>query len=56
MMPKMDGIQVLEKLRQEGVKTPIMMLTAKGQKSDRITASTPARTTIFPSPSTPTSS
>ena len=36
MMPKMDGIQVLEKLRQEGVKTPIMMLTAKGQKSDRI--------------------
>ena len=37
MMPKMDGIQVLEKLRQEGVKTPIMMLTAKGQKSDRIT-------------------
>ena len=31
MMPKMDGIQVLEKLRQEGVKTPIMMLTAKGR-------------------------
>lgn len=30
MMPKMDGIQVLEKLRQEGVKTPIMMLTAQG--------------------------
>ena len=56
MMPKMDGIQVLEKLRQEGVKTPIMMLTAKGQKSDRITGLTPARTTIFPSPSTPTSS
>ena len=28
MMPKMDGIQVLEKLRQEGVKTPIMMLTS----------------------------
>ena len=32
MMPKMDGIQVLERLRSEGVKTPIMMLTAKGEK------------------------
>lgn len=30
MMPKMNGIQVLERLRAEGVKTPIMMLTAKG--------------------------
>ena len=37
MMPKMNGIQVLERLRAEGVKTPIMMLTAKGQKEDRIT-------------------
>ena len=36
MMPKMNGIQVLERLRTEGVKTPIMMLTAKGQKDDRI--------------------
>ena len=36
MMPKMNGIQVLERLRAEGVKTPIMMLTAKGQKDDRI--------------------
>lgn len=55
MMPKMDGIQVLEKLRQEDVKTPIMMLTAKGQKSDRTTApSTPSRTTGR-SPSPPSS-
>ncbi|MGN0688360.1 MAG: response regulator transcription factor [Oscillospiraceae bacterium] len=36
MMPKMNGIEVLQKLRGEGVKTPIMMLTAKGQKDDRI--------------------
>lgn len=55
MMPKMDGIQVLERLRAEGVKTPIMMLTAKGQKSDRITGSTPGRTTTCPSPLTLTS-
>ena len=49
MMPKMNGIQVLERLRSEGVSTPIMMLTAKGQKNDRITGSTPERTTICPS-------
>ena len=37
MMPKMDGIPVLERLRAENVKTPVMMLTAKGEKDDRIT-------------------
>ena len=37
MMPKLNGIEVLQKLRAEGLKTPIMMLTAKGEKDDRIT-------------------
>lgn len=37
MMPKMDGIEVLRRLRADGNKTPIMMLTAKGEKNDRIT-------------------
>jgi len=36
MMPKMNGIEVLEKLRQSGVHTPILMLTAKSQIEDRI--------------------
>jgi len=36
MMPKMNGIEVLEQLRKNGIKTPIMMLTAKTQKDDRI--------------------
>lgn len=36
MMPKMNGIEVLKKLRDERIKTPIMMLTAKGEKEDRI--------------------
>ena len=36
MMPKLDGIQVLKRLRAEGHRTPIMMLTAKAQKDDRI--------------------
>ncbi len=37
MMPKMDGIEVLRRLRADGSKTPIMMLTAKAEKDDRIT-------------------
>ncbi|SFS03317.1 response regulator transcription factor [Anaeromicropila populeti] len=36
MMPKMNGIQVLEQLRRDGIKTPVMMLTAKGEMDDRV--------------------
>ncbi len=53
MMPKMDGIQVLERLRAEGVKTPIMMLTAKGQKSDRITGFNAGADDYLPKPFDP---
>ena len=37
MMPKMDGIEVLRRIRADGNKTPVMMLTAKAEKNDRIT-------------------
>ena len=37
MMPKLDGIEVLRRLRSEGNQTPVMMLTAKAEKTDRIT-------------------
>jgi len=36
MLPKMDGFTVLEKLRREGVITPVMMLTARGALEDRL--------------------
>ena len=36
MMPKLSGIEVLEKLRGNGIHTPILMLTAKTQIEDRI--------------------
>lgn len=36
MMPKMNGIEVLEKLRESGIHTPILILTAKSQIEDRI--------------------
>jgi len=53
MMPKLDGIQVLEKLRSEGVNTPIMMLTAKGQKEDRITGFNAGADDYLPKPFDP---
>lgn len=37
MMPGMSGLEVLQKLRQEGCRTPIMLLTAKAEIEDRVT-------------------
>ncbi|WP_172369427.1 response regulator transcription factor [Sporosarcina jiandibaonis] len=37
MMPEKDGLEVLKELREQKDMTPIMMLTAKGEESDRVT-------------------
>ena len=36
MMPGMSGIEVLKKIRKEGNKIPILLLTAMGEVEDRI--------------------
>ena len=36
MLPDMDGFQVLQRLRKEGVKTPVCMLTARSGLEDRV--------------------
>ena len=36
MMPGMNGIEVLKKLRKEGIGTPILLLTAKAEVEDKI--------------------
>ena len=36
MLPRMSGYEVCRKLRAEGVDTPIIMLTARGEEADRI--------------------
>ena len=53
MMPKMNGIDVLRRLRAEGIKTPIMMLTAKGMKDDRITGFNAGADDYLPKPFEP---
>ena len=53
MMPKMNGVEVLERHREEGVKTPVMMLTAKGEKDDRITGFNAGADDYLPKPFEP---
>ena len=36
MMPRMDGLEVLRTLRQEGCSTPVLLLTARNEIEDRI--------------------
>ena len=36
MMPKKNGIEVLTELRKNGVDTPVLILTAKGEVDDKI--------------------
>ena len=36
MIPKIDGIQVLKKIRNEGNNIPVIMLTAKSEIDDRV--------------------
>ena len=37
MLPKMNGIQVAQRLRKEKIATPILMLTAKDSVGDKVT-------------------
>jgi len=36
MLPKMNGYELCRRVRQEGVNTPILMLTARGEEVDRV--------------------
>ena len=36
MMPKLDGLQVCKQIRDQGLQTPVLFLTVKGNTSDRI--------------------
>lgn len=53
MMPRMDGLQVLGKLREQGVPTPVMLLTAKGEKDDRVIGFNAGADDYLPKPFAP---
>ena len=53
MMPRLNGVEVLRRLREEGIHTPVMMLTAKGQKDDRITGFNAGEDDYLPKPFEP---
>src|SRR5262245_30109528 len=36
MLPALDGYQVLQTLRGRGVKTPVIILSAKGEEADKV--------------------
>lgn len=36
-MPDIDGLEVLSQLRSSGIRTPVLVLTARGELDDRIT-------------------
>ena len=52
-MPKLNGVEVLQKLRDAGVTTPVMMLTAKAQTGDRITGFNAGADDYLPKPFDP---
>ncbi|MDI3311868.1 MAG: response regulator transcription factor [Thermoanaerobacterium sp.] len=36
MLPKMDGINILKELRKNGIETPVILLTARGEIEDKV--------------------
>lgn len=36
MMPRMSGFDVCRKMRENGIKTPVIMLTARGEEIDKV--------------------
>jgi DNA-binding response OmpR family regulator len=36
MLPGLDGLRLLETLRSEGIDTPVLVLTAKGDEADKV--------------------
>lgn len=53
MMPKLDGLAVLTRLRAAGVDTPVMLLTARGEKDDRVTGFNAGADDYLPKPFAP---
>lgn len=53
MMPVMDGIEALRRMREAGVSTPVILLTAKSSVDDRITGLDAGADDYLPKPFEP---
>jgi DNA-binding response OmpR family regulator len=53
MMPRMDGLTLVQRLREAGDTTPIMLLTAKGTKDDRVAGFNVGADDYLPKPFAP---
>ena len=53
MMPKLSGLEVLTTLRERGITTPIMLLTAKSEIEDRVTGLSSGADDYLPKPFDP---
>ncbi len=38
MLPKISGVEILKSMRKKGIKTPVLMLTAKNDVEDKVSA------------------
>jgi len=47
-LPKIDGLQVLKKLRERSVRTPVLLLTVRAAIEDKVLAWIPGRMIISP--------
>src|ERR1035438_519195 len=43
MMPKLDGLSLIQQLRAKGIRTPVLILSAKASVGDRVKALQPGR-------------
>jgi CheY-like chemotaxis protein len=51
LLPYMDGLEIIRRLRAEAVATPALILSALGEVDDRVRGLRAAATTIWSSPS-----
>ncbi|MBQ9145415.1 MAG: response regulator transcription factor [Clostridia bacterium] len=50
MMPRLDGMAALKRMRHDGVRTPILMLTAKADVDDRVSGLDAGANDYLPKP------
>ncbi len=48
LMPEMDGLELVERIKRDYPATPVILMTAHGSEEIAVKRSTPARRTTYP--------